>query len=84
MHGAQGTIPAAVKVAGAPVKKGQVIMKVNSTGNSRFNHVHVDIRPDDGAGNPQPYTIPFVFSEVGGDGVPQSNRYYESQNTKVP
>jgi murein DD-endopeptidase MepM/ murein hydrolase activator NlpD len=97
LHGAQNSIPGkfkAVVATGNPVKKGQVIMKVDSTGVSRLNHVHVDIRPDNGSasltsspitiGTPQPYTIPFVFQEVGGDGVPKSNYYYESNNEKQP
>lgn len=83
LHGAQGTIPATVKVTGAVIKKGQVIMKVNSTGVSRVNHVHVDIRPDDGTGNPANYTIPFVFREVDGDGVPTSTHCYKSANVKI-
>jgi murein DD-endopeptidase MepM/ murein hydrolase activator NlpD len=82
LHGAKGTITKAVKDAlagGAVVKMGTAIMHVDSTGVSRLNHVHVDIRPDDGHGRPNTHTIPFVFSEVGGDGVPTSQHYYESR-----
>ena len=86
LHGAQGTITQAVKdalAAGTVIKKGTVIMKVDSTGDSAMNHVHVDIRPDNGSSKPKNYTIPFVFSEVSGDGVPTSQHYYESKNVKV-
>jgi murein DD-endopeptidase MepM/ murein hydrolase activator NlpD len=83
LHGAKGTITAAVRAAiasGDVIKKGTAIMHVDSTGVSRLNHVHVDIRPDNGSGAPNNYTIPFVFSEAG---VPTSQHYYESQNVKV-
>jgi hypothetical protein len=86
LHGAKGTITAAVRAAatsGAVIPKGTAIMHVDSTGVSRLNHVHVDIRPDNGSGRPNNYTIPFVFSDAGGDGVPTSQHYYESRNTKV-
>jgi hypothetical protein len=83
LHGAKGTITAAVRAAiasGDVIPKGTAIMHVDSTGVSRLNHVHVDIRPDNGSGAPNNYTIPFVFSEAG---VPTSQHYYESQNVKV-
>ena len=66
--------------SGAVIPKGTAIMHVDSTGVSRLNYVHVDIRPDNGSGRPINYTIPFVFSEAG---VPTSQHYYESQNVKV-
>jgi hypothetical protein len=100
LHGAQASVSSALKdasgtvVAGTKVTKGQVLMLVNSTGVSSFNHVHVDVRPDDGTavlakdgkppviGTPKNYTIPFVFKEVSGNGVPTSNHYYDSANTR--
>jgi len=77
-----GTAPA----VGAAVTQGQLIMKANSTGNSAFNHIHVDVQPDDPAspGTRNGYTIPFVFKDADDKGVPKSRTVYDSQNVKKP
>ncbi len=77
-----GTAPA----IGAAVTQGQLIMKANSTGNSAFNHIHVDVQPEM-AGSPgtrNGYTIPFVFKDADNNGVPKSRTVYDSQNVKKP
>ena len=89
MHGQAGSIKEAfggtIPAAGTAVARGKTIMKCNSTGDAWFNLLHVDVRPDSG-GKPGGYTIPFVFhdADVNGDsGVPQSQRYYTSDNKKL-
>ena len=75
---------------GTRVQRGQVIMHANNTGNSAFNHVHVDIRPNVGtvaARAEADFTIPFVFADPdveGEGGVPKALNWYESDNQKVP
>lgn len=89
MHAQAGSIKAAfggsVPAPGTAVPQGKVIMKCNSSGDSWFNLLHVDVRPD-GAGTPKGYTIPFVFHDAdvqGDDGQPQSQSYYASDNQRV-
>jgi hypothetical protein len=77
LHGKNGSI---VVTVGQNVSRGDKLMECDHTGISAFNHVHVDVRPDDGTGNPGNYSIPFVFSEVGGNGVPTSFNDYTSDN----
>ena len=58
LHGKKGGVTAAFGFTPTPentnpgmgtrVQRGQVIMHANNTGNSAFNHVHVDIRPNVG------------------------------------
>lgn len=63
-----------------PIRQGQVVMLAGNTGNSGHNHLHLDIRLVAGGG-----TIPFTFrNDVGGNGVPTSNRFYTSTTSKVP
>jgi hypothetical protein len=89
MHGAKGSIAAAfggLPAAGAGVPRGKVIMKVASSGDAKFNLLHVDVRPDNGHGQPDKYTIPFAFGDEdvkGDNGVPGSQKYYTSDNQKV-
>jgi hypothetical protein len=90
LHGAKGSIQEAfggtVPTPGTAVPRGKVIMKVASSGDAKFNMLHVDVRPDNGSGKPDSYTIPFVFGDddvKGDNGVPQSMRYYKSDNQKV-
>ena len=73
---------------GAAVKRGQLIMLADDTGRSAYNHLHVVVKPmkADGSG-PDDYTIPFVFGDADlarHGGVPRSNRWYDSDNQKVP
>jgi hypothetical protein len=72
---------------GTKVLRGQVIMFADSTGRSAYNHLHVQIRPMDPTGKDLAhYTIPFVFADdelEGDDGVPRTNKWYDSANVKV-
>jgi murein DD-endopeptidase MepM/ murein hydrolase activator NlpD len=87
-HGQKGSIAAAfggtLPAVGSAIKQGQLLMKANSTGNSRCNHVHVQISPDNGSGAPDGYTIPFVFKDISDPGVAKSKKVYDSQNVKKP
>ncbi len=72
--------------SGTPVSRGQVIMKANHTGRSAYNHLHLQVRPANAAGEPADYTIPFVFGDEDLErhvGVPRSGRWYDSSNVKV-
>lgn len=84
-HGQKGSIAAAfggtLPGPGTAVKQGQLLMKCNSTGMSRFNHIHIQVNGDNG-GTPLNYTIPFVFKEAADKGVPKSRTVYNSQNVK--
>ena len=69
-------------IVGTAVAQGDLIAKAGDTGQSFHNHLHIDIVPDDGTGNPSDdFAIPFVFEDVGGDGVPKSLTWYRSGNT---
>jgi hypothetical protein len=85
-HGQKGSIqaafPSGLPSKGTAVKQGQLLMTCNSTGMSRFNHVHVDVMPDNGSGTPNDYSIPFVFKDASDKGVPKSRTVYDSTNTK--
>jgi hypothetical protein len=68
---------------GTSVAQGAFIGLAGDTGNSFHNHVHVVVVPDDGTGRPNlDFAIPFVFFDVGGDGVPQSRTWYRSGNVR--
>jgi murein DD-endopeptidase MepM/ murein hydrolase activator NlpD len=86
-HGQKGSIAAAfggtLPGPGTAVKQGQLLMKCNSTGMSRFNHIHVQVNGEK-SGAPNNYTIPFVFKDAGDKGVPKSRTVYDSQNVKKP
>jgi hypothetical protein len=69
-----GTTPA----VGTPVSQGDIIALAGDTGKSAHNHLHLHVVPDDGTGNPATFTVPFVFEDVGGDGVPRSITWYRS------
>jgi hypothetical protein len=80
---------------GDNVVRGQKLASCNSTGMSRFNHVHIQVNPEkpaplDPADPNKPdyrdrtLTIPFVFKDVSDDGVPSSRKVYDSQNVKTP
>lgn len=78
-------------IIGQVVQQGQPIMSAGHTGISAFNHLHMDVEPNwadvDGSGNvfnQGRETIPFVFSDVPGNGVCRSARYYTSKNTRIP
>lgn len=90
LHGKQGTISPNVSV-GDEVTQGQKLMECDHTGISAFNHIHVHVEPEDpstviGATvltstfNRKGYSIPFVFSDVDGNGVPTSFNDYTSGN----
>lgn len=61
-----------------PVRQGQVVMLAGSTGNSGHNHLHLDVA------GPGAETIPFVFRDAPGDGVPKTAGWYTGTQTKVP
>ena len=74
---------------GMTVRQGEPIMLAGDTGNSLHNHLHFQILPEvTGVVPPVPpqrnaaYTIPFVFNDVGGNGVLEAGRWYESGNTR--
>jgi hypothetical protein len=76
-------------IIGQVVQQGQPIMLAGHTGISAFNHLHMHVVPDWTlpAGSAQfsgRETIPFVFSDVSGNGVCRSGRYFESTNTRIP
>ena len=70
-------------IIGRPVAQGELIMFAGDTGRSAYNHLHIHVKPQIGGveGN---YTIPFVFADVEGDGVPKSLDMYESANKAQP
>ncbi|HEX7182491.1 MAG TPA: M23 family metallopeptidase [Thermoanaerobaculia bacterium] len=86
-----GTITPA-NIIGQVVQRGQPIIMAGHTGNSAFNHLHFHVVPDwtnvsGTAGvvvNRGRETIPFVFSDVPGDGVCRRVQYYTSRNTRIP
>lgn len=67
-----------------PVNRGELIALADDTGTSFHNHLHLHVVPDDGTGQPDlnapSRTIPFVFGDVPGDGVPTSTTWYRSGN----
>lgn len=68
---------------GTAVAQGDFIGLAGDTGNSFHNHMHIVVVPDNGSGAPDlTFAIPFVFFDVGGDGVPQSRTWYRSGNVK--
>lgn len=46
------------------VQQGKVLASCNSTGMSRFNYAHIEVRPDNGSGPPNNYSIPFVYKDA--------------------
>jgi hypothetical protein len=84
-HSQKGSIAAAGLSVGDAVTQGQKLATCNSTGMSRFNHIHVQVNPErtpgvlDGR-----LTIPFVFKDAADDGVPKSQTVYDSENVKTP
>lgn len=81
---------------GTPVARGDVIMRAGDTGKSFHNHLHVEVHPDDGSGNPnRSVSLPMVFREVGKRhevadlfgllanpaGVPTRFNFYTSENS---
>jgi hypothetical protein len=85
-HGQKGTIAAAfggtLPAPGTHVAQGKVLMKCNSTGMSRCNHIHIQVNGDNG-GAPNSYTIPWVFKDIPDDGVAKSRKVYDSQNVRI-
>jgi hypothetical protein len=74
LHGRKGSIAEAfasrgiteTSIVGSPVQRGDVIMRAGDTGKSFHNHLHMEVYPDNGSGNPNTnVTLPFVFREVG-------------------
>lgn len=109
LHGRQGSVTAAFPggittilaaradptLTPTTVTRGQVIMGAGDTGKSFHNHLHMEVHPDDGSGNPdRSITLPFVFREVGKRheirdlfgllanpaGVPTRFNFYTSEN----
>jgi hypothetical protein len=88
-------IPAAAitpaNIIGQAVQQGQPIMLAGHTGISAFNHLHLHVVPDwtnrqssPNVSNAGRETIPFVFSDVPGDGVCKSTHYYTSGSPRNP
>jgi hypothetical protein len=83
-------------IIGSTVVPGMPIMLAGDTGISFHNHLHMHVVVDTIAGAmPRGYlgfggsnnpgvTLPFVFSDVGGNGVPWHFDWYLSGNTRVP
>jgi murein DD-endopeptidase MepM/ murein hydrolase activator NlpD len=89
-HGEEGTVRSSflangvqpANIIGTVVRRGQVIMHADNTGNSFCNHCHMEVRPGPAApaagSPPAPVlfgtvlgsgTIPFVFKEVSNQGI---------------
>lgn len=69
LHGRRNSVTAAfggaTPAVGDTVTQGQPIMLAGDTGKSFHNHLHLEVHPDDGGGNPATArTIPFVFADV--------------------
>ncbi|MEM7036836.1 MAG: hypothetical protein AAF570_07655 [Bacteroidota bacterium] len=62
----------------APVRQGQIVMLAADTGNSAFNHLHINLTAAGAR------TLPWVYRNVEGDGVCRSNRFYTSANPLEP
>ena len=73
------------------VKRGEKIMLCGDTGMSFHNHLHMEVRVEQGQrrqrarqGRRRRFTIPFVFKEVSRfldtDGVPTRFNFYTSDN----
>jgi hypothetical protein len=78
-------------ILGTVVKQGMPIMDSDSTGISFCNHVHMHVVQFlaatnflqwGGINNPA-FTIPFIFQDVGGDGVCTHFNWYTSGNARV-
>ena len=104
-HGQQGTVRSSFlangiqpqNIIGTAVRRGQVIMHADNTGNSFCNHVHMEVRPGAApAPPPSPPGSPFTPVTMGtvaqnptipfvfkGDGNLKSRRFYKSNNTRV-
>jgi hypothetical protein len=68
---------------GTAVAQGDFIGLAGDTGNSFHNHVHIVVVQDNGTGSPDlSFSLPFVFLDVGGDGVPKSRTWYRSDNVQ--
>src|SRR5262245_41927760 len=87
-HSQKGSIAAAlgaIVIGTTAVTQGQKLATCNSTGMSRFNHVHVQVNPEKaGGGHDGALTVPFVFKDAADGGVPKSQTVYDSQNVKKP
>jgi len=91
-HGQQGTVRSSFlangvqpqDIIGTVVRRGQVIMHADNTGNSFCNHCHMEVRPGPAPVTPpagSPFTpvtfgnvvgngsLPFVFKEVSNQGI---------------
>jgi hypothetical protein len=79
-----GTSPGQESVTagtGTAVAQGALIALAGDTGTSFHNHLHLHVLPDDGTGQPNAtFAIPFVFQDVGGNGVPTSRTWHRSGN----
>jgi hypothetical protein len=82
-------------IIGTRVRRGQPIMLAGDTGTSFHNHLHMHVLPEmlpAGATGPTApatgavvnnnYGIPFIFQDVGGDGVPKNLTWHTSNNTR--
>lgn len=88
LHGAKNSVSFAfalygvpsMRILGLPVRQGQIIMLAGNTGNSRFNHLHLNVQSPSKPNG----TIPIVFRDCDEDhGVPRANRYYTSSNVEL-
>jgi hypothetical protein len=83
-------------IIGTRVQQGNPIMLAGDTGKSMHNHLHMHLQP--GAATPaseadralrvaddslDKVTLPFVFADVPGDGVPTRLTWYTSQNGRT-
>jgi hypothetical protein len=80
-------------IIGTRVRRGQPIMLAGDTGTSFHNHLHMHVlaetrpggaptAPATNAVQNTAYTIPFIFEDVGGDGVCKANTWYTSNNMR--
>lgn len=80
--------PATGAAAPVTVRQGQPVMLAGDTGTSFYNHLHMHVLPGStgpaSANANTTYTIPFIFQDVGGDGVCGALTWHESQNTRIP
>jgi len=83
-------------IIGTRVQQGNPVMQAGDTGKSMHNHLHMHLQP--GAATPasmtdralrvaddslELYTLPFVFADVPGDGVPVRLTWYTSENDRT-
>jgi hypothetical protein len=89
-----GIAPA--NIIGTRVQQGNPIMRAGDTGKSMHNHLHMHLQPGPATptdlaerarrvadGDLDKVTLPFVFADVPGDGVPTRLTWYTSANERT-